>query len=338
MAPRATQPTGCIPTWATATAATTRPTRSTPATSASCARLSSSRPKSRSRWKPRRSSMNGVMFLTTSYNHVYAHRRGDRQGVLALQAQDGAGHHLLLRSEQPRRGDAIGDVLYMGTLDAKLVALDAKTGKLLWEARDRRSREGLLRDDGAGRGGRQGPDRHQRRRVRHPRLREGLRRQSGKLLWTFYTIPEKGHEGVWAINDAHRPQHAARHRQGEADCWREQGGGFYQTLGGGVWMTPAVDRKTKTALLRGGQPLARPVRRHPPRRQPLHRLDRRDRPGYRHLQGPLPVRRSRRVGSGRGQPRHPDRSARTRMARPFRSRSTAARPATSTCTTATTCR
>ena len=24
----------------------------------------------------------------------------------------------------------------------------------------------------------------------------------GKLLWTFYTIPEKGHEGVWAMNDA----------------------------------------------------------------------------------------------------------------------------------------
>ena len=32
-------------------------------------------------------------------------RRDDRQGVLALQAQDGAGHHLLLRPEQPRRGD-----------------------------------------------------------------------------------------------------------------------------------------------------------------------------------------------------------------------------------------
>ena len=26
--------------------------------------------------------------------------------------------------------------------------------------------------------------------------------KDGKLLWTFYTIPEKGHEGVWAENDA----------------------------------------------------------------------------------------------------------------------------------------
>ena len=25
---------------------------------------------------------------------------------------------------------------------------------------------------------------------------------TGKLLWTFYTIPEKGHEGVWAAKDA----------------------------------------------------------------------------------------------------------------------------------------
>ncbi len=24
----------------------------------------------------------------------------------------------------------------------------------------------------------------------------------GKLLWTFYTIPDKGQEGVWAKNDA----------------------------------------------------------------------------------------------------------------------------------------
>ena len=28
---------------------------------------------------------------------------------------------------------ALGDKVYLGTLDAKLVALDAKTGKMVWE-------------------------------------------------------------------------------------------------------------------------------------------------------------------------------------------------------------
>ena len=26
--------------------------------------------------------------------------------------------------------------------------------------------------------------------------------RNGDLLWTFYTIPEQGHEGVWATHDA----------------------------------------------------------------------------------------------------------------------------------------
>ncbi|MBA3506851.1 MAG: PQQ-binding-like beta-propeller repeat protein, partial [Betaproteobacteria bacterium] len=34
----------------------------------------------------------------------------------------------------------------------------------------------------------------------------------------------------------------------------EKGGEFYQTLGGGVWMTPAVDTKTRTVFLLAGNP------------------------------------------------------------------------------------
>ena len=32
------------------------------------------------------------------------------------------------------------------------------------------------------------------------------------------------------------------------------GGGFYQTLGGGVWMTPAIDMESKTAFFVVGNP------------------------------------------------------------------------------------
>ena len=76
--------------------------------------------------------INGVMFLTTSFNHVYA-----------IDAVTGEEYWHYKHKMGPittyccgpnNRGVAVeGGTLFMGTLDAKLVALDAKTGKLLWE-------------------------------------------------------------------------------------------------------------------------------------------------------------------------------------------------------------
>ena len=75
--------------------------------------------------------IDGVMYITTSYNHVYA-----------LDAATGKEFWHYKHKQGPvttyccgpnNRGVAIlGDRLYMGTLDAKLVSLDAKTGKVLW--------------------------------------------------------------------------------------------------------------------------------------------------------------------------------------------------------------
>ena len=74
----------------------------------------------------------------------------------------------------------------------------------------------------------------------------------GKLLWTFYTIPEKGHEGVWAKNDlTGRDMH--RDIEAEKAAFAKDSS-FYQTLGGGVWMAPAVDLKTKTVFFVAGNP------------------------------------------------------------------------------------
>jgi alcohol dehydrogenase (cytochrome c) len=76
--------------------------------------------------------------------------------------------------------------------------------------------------------------------------------KSGKLLWTFYTIPEKGHEGVWATKDATgRDMH--RDIDAEKAAFAKDSS-FYQTLGGGVWMTPAIDRATNTAYFLAGNP------------------------------------------------------------------------------------
>jgi alcohol dehydrogenase (cytochrome c) len=72
-------------------------------------------------------------------------------------------------------------------------------------------------------------------------------------LWTFYTIPEKGHEGVWALRDATGRELHRDIVKEKADL-QQAGGGFYQTLGGGVWMTPAVDKKTRTVYFTVGNP------------------------------------------------------------------------------------
>ncbi|HST02401.1 MAG TPA: PQQ-binding-like beta-propeller repeat protein, partial [Usitatibacter sp.] len=77
--------------------------------------------------------------------------------------------------------------------------------------------------------------------------------KDGKLLWTFHTIPDKGQEGVWAENDA-TGRNMHRDIAAEKKALADKGGDFYQTLGGGVWMTPAIDRKTKTVFFVVGNP------------------------------------------------------------------------------------
>ena len=100
-------------------------------------------------------------------------RRPDRRGALALQARDGSDHDLLLRPEQSRRRGLRRQGL---SRHARRQAggarrQDRQEGLAV---RYRRSRTGLQRDHGADRRERQGPHRHQWRRIRHPRLREGL--------------------------------------------------------------------------------------------------------------------------------------------------------------------
>ena len=130
----------------------------------------------------------------------------------------------------------------MGTLDAKLVALDAKTGKLLWETQIADPEKGYSETmapvvvDGKVLIGTNGGEYGIRGFVK------AYDADDGKLLWTFYTIPETGQEGVWAVNDATgRDMH--RDIAAEKKSLQEKGGEFYQTLGGGVWMTPAIDKQ-----------------------------------------------------------------------------------------------
>ena len=75
------------------------------------------------------------------------------------------------------RGFAIlGDRLYMGTLDAHLVALDRKTGSVIWDVAVGDLEEGQRHHGRAARRERQGDHRRRRRRLLEPRVHRRVRR------------------------------------------------------------------------------------------------------------------------------------------------------------------
>ncbi len=196
--------------------------------------------------------VNGTMFLTTSFNHVYAVNAETGEEYWHYKHKMGAITTYCCGPNN--RGVAVqGERLFMGTLDAKLIALDAKTGKPVWETQIEDPEKGYSETmapvavDGKVLIGTNGGEYGIRGFVK------AYDQTSGKLLWTFYTVPEKGHEGVWAVNDAtNRDMH--RDIAEEKAQLGKQGGEFYKTLGGGVWMAPAVDLDTKTVFFVVGNP------------------------------------------------------------------------------------
>ncbi len=196
--------------------------------------------------------VDGTMYITTSYNHVYA--IDPVTGKQKWHYKHKMGPVTTYCCGPNNRGVAIsGGHVFMGTLDAKLVALDAKTGKLVWDTQ--------IADPELGYSETMAPVAVNGRILIGTNGGEyGIRgfvksfdAKDGKLQWTFYTIPEKGHEGVWAVNDASgRNMH--RDIAAEKEQLAKHGGDFYKTLGGGVWMTPAVDLESNTAFFVVGNP------------------------------------------------------------------------------------
>ena len=196
--------------------------------------------------------VDGIMYITTSYNHVYALDAATGQEFWHYKHKQGP--VMTYCCGPNNRGVAIlGDRLFMGTLDAKLLALDAKTGKVLWATQ--------IADPEAGYSETMAPVAVNGKILIGTNGGEyGIRgfvkaydANDGKLLWTFDTVPDKGHEGVWAVNDA-TGRNMLRDIAGEKAQLASQGGEFYKTLGGGVWMAPAVDLDTNTAFFVVGNP------------------------------------------------------------------------------------
>jgi alcohol dehydrogenase (cytochrome c) len=195
--------------------------------------------------------VDGIMYITTSYNHVYALDAATGKEYWHYKHKMGAVTTYCCGPNN--RGVAVmGDRLFMGTLDAKLLALDAKTGKVLWATQ--------LGDPEAGYSETMAPVAVNGKVLIGTNGGEyGIRgfvkafdAQTGKELWSFATIPEKGHEGVWAVNDATGRD---MHRDIAAEkAQLAKNADFYKTLGGGVWMAPAIDKETNTAFFVVGNP------------------------------------------------------------------------------------
>ena len=194
--------------------------------------------------------VNGVMYISTSLNHVYA-----------LNAKTGEEYWHYKHKFGPvmnpccglsNRGVAVYfDKVYMATLDSKLVALDAKTGNLVWQTEIADPSLGYsetmapIAVDGKILIGTSGGEFGIRGFVR------AYDADTGKLVWNFYTIPEHS-VGVWATHDATgRDMH--RDIQTEIETLKKIGDP-YKTLGGPVWQTPAVDLETKRIYFVVGNP------------------------------------------------------------------------------------
>jgi alcohol dehydrogenase (cytochrome c) len=194
--------------------------------------------------------VDGVMYVTTSFNHVYAINAKTGEEYWHYKHKMGAVTTYCCGPNN--RGVAVyNDKVYMATLDSKLVALDAKTGSLLWQTDIADPELGYSETmaptavDGKILIGTNGGEYGIRGFVR------AYDADTGKLVWNFDTIPENS-AGVWATHDATGKD---MHRDIEAEkATLKEKGDPYKTLGGGVWQNPAVDLKTKRIYFVVGNP------------------------------------------------------------------------------------
>lgn len=194
--------------------------------------------------------VNGVMYVTTAFDHVFAldARTGKQLWAFAHEM----GPITTFCCGPNNRGVAVyGDMVYLATLDARLVALDAKTGKKVWDVEIADPELGYSETmaptavDGKILIGTNGGEYGIRGFVK------AYDAKTGKLVWNFDTIPENS-VGVWATHDATgRDMH--RDIAAEKAALAKNGDPF-KTLGGGVWQNPAVDLATRRIYFVVGNP------------------------------------------------------------------------------------
>jgi alcohol dehydrogenase (cytochrome c) len=194
--------------------------------------------------------VNGIMYVTTSFSHVYA--LNARTGEELWHFKPRLGPITTYCCGPNNRGVAVfGDMVYLATLDSKLVGLDAKTGAVRWRTTIADPEKGYSETmaptvvNGKVLIGTNGGEYGIRGFVR------AYDAKTGKLVWNFDTIPENS-VGVWATKDA-------TGRNMHRDIAAEKAslaahGDPYKRLGGGVWQNPSIDLATNRIYFVVGNP------------------------------------------------------------------------------------
>ena len=194
--------------------------------------------------------VDGVMFVTTSFSHVYA--LDAKTGQQLWHYAHKMGPITVYCCGPNNRGvQILNDRVYLATLNSKLIALNAKTGEVVWTTN--------IADPELGYSETMAPTVVNDKVLIGTNGGEyGIRgfvraydAKTGKQLWNFDTIPENS-VGVWATKDATgRDMH--RNIQAEKDTLAKIGDP-YAKLGGGVWQNPAVDLATNRIYFVVGNP------------------------------------------------------------------------------------
>lgn len=163
--------------------------------------------------------VDGVIYLTTAWDHVFAIDARTGAELWHYQRRLPATNELSFCCGPSNRGVSIwNDLLYLATLDAHLVALDARTGRVRWDVELGKSSDnlnakqpplvvgdklfiGIAGGDAASRG-----------------FIDAYQAATGQRLWRFYTVPGPGEPG---------------HETWSGDTWK--------TGGGAPWMHGTYD-------------------------------------------------------------------------------------------------
>ncbi len=155
--------------------------------------------------------VDGVMYVSAP-NEVYAIDARSGREIWQYRRPNGI-------NRGPNRGVAVfGNLVYVGTPDAHLVALDARTGAVAWETEIAKESDGYFSPgapfvaDGKVIAGVGGGDNGLNGWL------DAYDAETGKLIWRWYTIPRPGEPGseTW-----------------EGDSWK--------TGGGGTWLSGSYD-------------------------------------------------------------------------------------------------
>jgi alcohol dehydrogenase (cytochrome c) len=147
--------------------------------------------------------IDGVIYLTTSWDHVFA--IDARTGIELWHYRRQLPKKLHYCCGPVNRGPAVvGGLLYLSTLDAHLVAMEAKTGRVRWDVAMGKVEENvsatsppLVVGDSilVGMGGGD---------LRSRGFIDAYQAETGKRLWRFYTVPGWNGGATW-LNGSYDP-------------------------------------------------------------------------------------------------------------------------------------